>query len=325
MKITKTKHGYTTVIGIRDETGKVRSKRFSSPDKTLLILEVGEYKSRNRLYHESKTFRDSLERYITAREGRRSPATIRGYKSIQNTLLNDYGAFCGLSVDRVTDASVQTVINDKKPKTARNYVGLINAVLIAEGCKPVKVILPEKQSTDRPIPSEGEIKMLLCLLHNHKLEIPFQLAISGLRRGEICALTLDDLDGDTIHIHKSKVMAAGGEKVTRRSAKTDTSNRYITIPHELAEKIRRQGYFTKYTPNGLTVAYTKFLVRNKFPHYRLHDCRHFFASFCHSKGVPEADILAGGGWKTANIMKSVYRHSMAKNKANNQINSLLTK
>jgi integrase len=165
--------------------------------------------------------------------------------------------------------------------------------------------------------------MLLCLLHNHPLEIPFHLAILGLRRGEICALELSDLsDDDILHVHKSRVPIYGGGTKVNLSAKTDTSNRFVAIPHDIAEKIRGQGYVTNYSTNGLTGALRKYLRKYKFPPYRLHDCRHFFASYCHAHGVPEADILAGGGWKTANVMRSVYRHSMAKNKAGAAIMSL---
>ena len=85
--------------------------------------------------------------------------------------------------------------------------------------------------------------------------------------------------------------------------------------------IRERGVPT-YHPSTLTNQFHDFLVRYKFPPYRLHDCRHFFASYCHSIGIPEADILAGGGWKTANVMKAVYRHSMARNRASAAINNL---
>ena len=36
----------------------------------------------------------------------------------------------------------------------------------------------------------------------------------------------------------------------------------------------------------------------------------YFASVLSENGVPEADILALGGWETDYVMKNVYRHSM---------------
>lgn len=302
MKITKTKHGYSAVVYIgTDDTGKKITKRFTAASKPDLLRDIADYKTRRHVSTESKLFGDALERYLTARNGLRSASTLRAYKTIQRGLKERYAAFCSLPIDRITERSVQTVIDDLQrsghsPKTLRNWVGLINAVLIAEYQQPVRAILPAKKIIDRPIPSEGEVRMLLCLMHGHKLEIPFQLSLLGLRRGEICALELSDLDQDDIlHIHRSRVMEDGGRIVTNETPKNDTSNRFIQIPHHLAEQIRKEGCVTRYTPNGLTRMYSEFLKRYKFPPYRLHDGRHFFASYCHSEGVPEADILSAGG------------------------------
>ena len=323
MKITKTKKGnFTTVVHVgTTQLGKKITKRFTAPTKKELHIVVAEYLSNNRIALESHAFSDALDRYITAREALRSPSTIRSYKSMAKALKMRYGSFAELHTDRITDRDVQVIVDDLvrrewSPKTIQNWVGLINAVLIAEKRRPTRPLVPARKQIDREIPSEGEIRMLLCLLHGHKLEIPFQLAILGLRRGEICALTLDDLNQDNVlHIHKARVRGEGGYTVIRDTPKTQASNRFIQLPEDLARRIRSQGYVTRYTLSGLSCAYTDFLRKYKFPPYRLHDCRHFYASYCHAKGVPEADILAGGGWKTSNVMKSVYRHSMARNRA----------
>ena len=47
------------------------------------------------------------------------------------------------------------------------------------------------------------------------------------------------------------------------------------------------------------------------PHIRFHDLRHFFASYLHLKGVPDAYIEKYGGWKPgSNVMKKVYRNTI---------------
>lgn len=330
MKITKTKKGYTTVVNLgKDATGKQIIKRFSAETKTDLLRDVADFKASTYRGTESRIFADCLDRYITAREPHRSPSGIKGYKSIQRTFLRLYGDAGRLSVDSMTDHSVQLIVNDLQKrnyslKTIKNWIGLINSVLIEEGVKPARVIISQQKPQERDIPTSGEIKMLLCLMHGHRLEVPFKLALLGLRRGEICALTIQDLSKDNVlHIHRSKVLVDGGGFVVRDTAKNDTSNRFIQIPKDLADLIRRQGYVTDYGLNALSDAYQDFLVKYRFPKYRLHDCRHFYASYCHSLGIPEADILAGGGWKTSGIMKSVYRHSMAKNRASAAIGQLL--
>lgn len=330
MKITKTKTGkYTTVIHAgKDENGNYRKKRITGASRAEVAASAADYISNHRIAQESTQFLEALNRYITAREASRSVSTIRGYKSMRGVLSSKFGAFCSLKTLSITSDQVQAIVNqlvkeNYSVKTIRNWIGLINSVLTEAGGTPANVKIPKAPVIDRPIYSEGEIKMLLCLLHNHPLEIPFHLAILGLRRGEICALDVSDLsDDDVLHVHKSRVPIYGGGTKVNLSAKTDTSNRFVAIPPDIAEKIRAQGYVTTYSINGLTGALRKFLRKYKFPPYRLHDCRHFFVSYCHSKGVVEADILSAGGWKTPNIMRSTYRHSMAKNKAGAAIMSL---
>lgn len=331
MKITKTKSGYTTVVDVgADQNGVRKKKRFTAASRSELKQAVTMFKAERHIYFNSMLFADCLERYINEREGIRSPSTIHGYRSVQRAINDKYPAFCGLPVDRITDRDVQVVVSSLKrdgysPKTIRNWIGLINAVLIAERQSPVKVAVPARVTTDRPIPTKGEITMMLCLMHNHPLEVPFRLALMGLRRGEICALTLDDLDDDDVlHIHRSAVISDDYHVEIKDSPKTDASNRYIQLPKDLADQIREKG-ITSYYPNSLTISFQRFLRRYKFPPYRLHDCRHFFASYCHSIGIPEADILAGGGWKTSNVMRQVYRHSLAANEASKAIASVFSR
>ena len=321
MKITQTKSGkYTAVVDVGvDQDGKRIKKRFTAETRPDLRQAVIDFKAERRRYFVSTAFRDCLTRYIDARDGLLSPSTLHGYKSVQRSLEASYPAFMALSVGKISDRDVQGVVaalnrEEYSPKTVRNWVGLINAVLIEERQAPARVTVPARVSSDRPIPSKGEITMMLCLMHNHPLEIPFRLALMGLRRGEICALTLSDLDGDVLHIHRAAVADDEGYISIKDSPKTDASNRFIQLPHDLAERIRSEG-FCPYTLHQLSTAFRGFLKRYKFPPYRLHDCRHFFASYCHSIGVPEADILAGGGWKTSHVMRQVYRHSLAQNAA----------
>lgn len=331
MKITQTKTGsFTTVVSIgKDANGKQRFKRFTSWSKNQLKLDVKEYLSKKRIAAQSHQFQHAMERYIVERDGLRSASTIRGYRAIQKALLTEEPDFCNMRTNNIMTRNVQAVVNNmlKKglsEKTVRNRVGLINAVLTNDDAPATKPLMPRKKITDREIPSECEIKMMLCLLHGTRLEVPFQLGLLGLRRGEICALGLEDLDSkNVLHIHRAMVMDEDGFLLINDFPKTDTSNRFIRIPDYLADKVRAQGFFTKFTINGITDSYIYFRDKYKFPKYRFHDLRHFFVSYCHERGVPEADILAGGGWKTPNVMRNVYRHAMAKNKATAEIGSFL--
>lgn len=68
----------------------------------------------------------------------------------------------------------------------------------------------------------------------------FNLAIyTGLRKGELLALQWDDIDfsSDIIHIRKS-VTKVNGKQVCK-TPKTRTSNRTVSIPHSLTERLSK--------------------------------------------------------------------------------------
>lgn len=319
MKITRLPSGtYRTLVYLgKDQNGKKKYKSLTHKDKKKLAAMAAAYADMHRVYREAETFGAVAERYINEREAILSPSSIRGYRTILKALESDYGRFCALSV---SDAQPQAVIDSlarkgKSPKTIRNYSGFISAVINYAGETAPGVRLPARVRPECYIPDARTMQALLKDLEGHRLEIPVSLAILGLRRGEICGLELADLTGDLLHIHRAKVYASGGEIVTK-APKTYESDRYIEIPRKLADKIRAQGYITDYTPGALSDAWTAFLKAKGYKHFRLHDCRHFFVSYCHTVlGLSDAQIMRLGGWKTSHVMRSVYLQSMEDKKA----------
>ena len=129
-----------------------------------------------------------------------------------------------------------------------------------------------------------------------------------MRRGEICALTLEDIEGDVVHINKAVAQNEQNEFVLK-STKTTESERDIMIPMEIADMIRQQGYVYKGYPNSIICKLTKIQNKLGMQHFSLHKLRHYFAS----KMLTITDtktVQALGGWKTDNVMKTVYAHSM---------------
>jgi integrase len=51
--------------------------------------------------------------------------------------------------------------------------------------------------------------------------------------------------------------------------------------------------------------------------FRLHDCRHFFVSYCHDVlKLSDAEIIKLSGHETDSIMKRVYRHAVTDHSEN---------
>ena len=183
---------------------------------------------------------------------------------------------------------------------------------------PIKTTLPQKVKYDAYVPSESEIKAILCASEGTRYHIPYQLGVLGMRRGEICALTLDDIDGNIVKINKALVVNKDDEYVIKHSAKTDEGNREIYIPDKLRDEIQEAGVIYDGAPKVLIVSLHRFQDKLQIPRFRFHDLRHFYASYAHSMGMSDADIMKSGGWKSDYVMKSVYRHAMKDTLQNNQ-------
>ena len=59
------------------------------------------------------------------------------------------------------------------------------------------------------------------------------------------------------------------------------------------------------------MCHRRFLKKHGYPHFRLHDWRHFMVSSLHAAGLSDAFIQQMGGWTSERVMKGVYRHLMA--------------
>ena len=147
----------------------------------------------------------------------------------------------------------------------------------------------------------------------------------GLRRSEICALTESDLSGNVITINKAKVEDINGEWHIK-TTKTAASVRSIVLPDYIVDLIHERGFYTGH-PELIYRALQDAQTALGIPHFPLHKMRHFFASYMHHLGYSDKQIQALGGWKTDNIMKTVYTHEMeiekAKLQAANDLGSLM--
>jgi integrase len=172
----------------------------------------------------------------------------------------------------------------------------------------LKTTLPRLQKEKGYQPTTDDIKSVLEAVKGTEYSIPFQLGVLGMRRGEICALTLDDLKGCDLTINKTLVYNKGW--ILKHTAKTDESNRVICIPDKLSKEITNNGVIFDGDPKRLNNHLHRVQKSLNIPPFRFHDLRHYFASYASTLGMPEADIMAMGGWKSDHVFKSIYRDSM---------------
>ena len=267
------------------------------------------------------SFQEHATEYIHLRDDVISPSTIPGYESMLRNLPK---WFTSKEISEITQADLQRLVSehskDHSPKTVHNVHGFVSAVL--KQFRPNMVIhttLPQNVEYEPYTPSYEEVMAVLdASKEDKRYHIAFQLALMGLRRSEICALTLDDIEDNILTINKAKVKDNNGKYVIK-TTKTETSTRKIYIPDFIVKEIEEAGTIFDGYPNTILVALNRYQDKLGIPRFRLHDCRHFFASYAHQEGMSDADIMASGGWKTDHTMKRVYRHEMKAKEAQKKI------
>ena len=260
--------------------------------------------------HEKGTFESYCHRYIESKQNILSPESVRTYNGLINVLSD---RFKQLNLYDITQEDIQREINEHslshQPKSTRSLHGFIASVLgMYRPQFTLKTTLPRLEKKKRYIPSSNDIKLILGAINGTEYSIPFQLGILGLRRGEICALNLSDLDGRKLTINKTMVYYKGWS--VKNTPKTDDSNRTIIIPQALADEITSSGVIFDGDPKRLNKHLQRIQKQLGIPQFRFHDLRHYFASYASTMGIPEADIMAMGGWKSDHIFKSIYRDSL---------------
>ncbi len=270
--------------------------------------------NKERISRTDYTLKEAMEKYIASKENILSTTTIRGY----NTLLkNAYPEILQKRIRKLTAEDIQKWANayslNHSPKSVANAHGFISAVLsVYEPSFKLSTKLPEKEYHELYVPSDEDIKKLLKYIEGTELEKAVLLAAFGtLRRGEICALTDKDIDGDVITINKSMVRSKDGG-MTIKSPKTLSSNRSVEYPHFVIEKLKGvEGRLVKMHPEDISKNFGKILKQAGVPSFRFHDLRHYSASIMHAIGIPDQYIMARGGWKTDKVLKAVYRNVIA--------------
>ena len=257
------------------------------------------------------TFEDAAQKYIDAKRNVLSPRSILEYSRIAKRLSP---WFTGLTLSEITQADINKQVNelalDKSPKTVACMHGFITAVLgVYRPDFKVNTRLPQRIKKEPYIPSDDDVKKILQHVKGSQFEVPIILACYGMRRSEICALTVDDIDGDVVHINKALVQNDKKEWVVK-TTKTTSSTRDIVIPMEVADLIREQGYVYKGFPGSISNHLKRVQKELGIEQFSIHKLRHYFASKLSAMNIPDAEIMKLGGWETDHVMKTVYRHSM---------------
>ena len=193
------------------------------------------------------------------------------------------------------------------------------------------ISMPKTQTAEISVFSEFEIRRIRnCADLRNSIELGIVLTLfTGLRIGELCALTWEDIDiaEQLIYVRKTLFRIANQGHSEQKTTividtpKSKSSLRDVPIPTFLLEPIARlkanqysQNYFLSCSsrpdePRTYTERYKSFLRRIGVPYRNFHSLRHTFATQCVKSGVDVKTLSELLGHSSVKITLDRYVHS----------------
>lgn len=292
------------------------------------------------------------------------PTTFEKYEGIYRLYVNDSDIY-SIKIPDVKALQIQRYYNklSEKGKT-KNTIENLNKLLkqflnyaVDEGylaknpCIGKKIVIPGEKKAKEEVQhfSDEELNILISILDNNVYRELILIAIgTGLRRGELLALTWEDVDlkNNSIRINKSLskvyIIAADGSKERKQIIqvpKTKGSIRDVSFPCGLASafndlKLKQKRYKLKCglsyeqsdyiftTSSGslidvtnLSHAWKNILIQAKLPHKKFHALRHTFATKLFENEVPLKTVSELLGHSSIEITANTYTHVIPKEKS----------
>ena len=261
------------------------------------------------------TLTKAIDDYIEVRRNIISPATIRGYKIIQN---NRFQSMMKKDIYLVTQDQWQRAVNleAKKvnAKTLTNSWRFVSSVISESTGKSVSVQLPQIVRNERPWLTPDQVTTFVSAVKGTNIEIAALLALSSLRCSELLDLKWEniDLEKNTITVSGAAVYDEEGELIHKRENKNATSRRTVPIIpplHTALSAATRKGeYVISMTPNWIYKSINKVCEEHDLPKVGIHGLRHSFASLAFHLNMPEKVAMQIGGWSNDQTMKKIYTH-----------------
>lgn len=330
---------------------RVRCRRSTPP---LVFSNEGQINSdKYRKGQRRITFKSTVDLWLVSNEGRYKGSTENKYSYLLNThILPSLGdvPISQLSTKRINDFLKEKTHSGRldgtgglSPSYVRSIMLLINSVLKFADANSLRQ--PMAGATYKPT-IEKSVVDVLSLDEQRRLEDylldrcnPSKLGVflalqTGLRIGEVCALSWNDVDMQKrlIHVRHTIVRAPKVSEATTNSLcldvpKTRSSLRTIPMPTRLssilesAYKDRESDYVASkrdgfVSPRTFDYRYHRILKQSMVPNRNFHTLRHTFATRCIEAGVDVKTLSEILGHSNTSITLNTYVHSSLELKRN---------
>ena len=308
-----------------------------------------------------RTFSDVAREWLCYKKPLLKEASLSKYTNIINLHLIPF--FREQEVHDITSQEIEDFYNDLlatvtskgtiiAPKTALDILSVMKAIFVYANTKKYMNIFPVfrlecRAVTKKLVVLSGKnqkiLSAYLCLNLTHRNLGLLICLYTGIRLGEVCALTWDDISMTEGCIYITKTMQRiqkehDGKKtmVIIAEPKTECSIRTIPLPRQLIQiikssKLKQNGYlltgsWEKYIePRNYQYYFKKILRQCGIPQTNFHTLRHTFATRCVELGFDIKTLSEILGHSNINITLNRYVHpSFDLKKQNmNKINKLI--
>jgi len=339
------------------EKYKVLSKRFHGSARAAddALRDLVDQRTQSRVDGGSATFGQLLDRWLEECDRMElSPTTMRTYRAqINQTIRPRLGKLKlhQLSAKHLDDLYGAMKEVGQSPKTIRNHHAIISSALhqgvrwgwlrsnVAERARPPRVAQRRVQA-----PTVEEVREVIEEAERRDPRLAPLLmlaALTGMRRGELCALRWSDVDLElgVIEVSRSVVVVVGG--LCEKSTKTDRSRKValdvvgvsLLTAHrahvdqwitEVGETLASNAFVfspyveatTPFRPDNVTSFFTRVRDAVGASSVRLHDLRHFTATQLIGAGMDVRTVADFLGHSDPSLTLRVYSHAIQeRNKA----------
>lgn len=289
-----------------------------------------------------------------------SPYTMSSYRYMyggkKSTTIKNYFSGCTLQViDRQAIQDYVDLLSETgySSKTIRNYVhflgGIFNIAIrlgAIERSPCENVILPKNNSMGKSnnYLELDEAMIVLKKAEEHSVvcnAIYALLILLGLRRGELLALTWDDIDFDNNTITISKNLLYLEQEVIVKSPKTASGYRTLYLPQYVVNVLKklRKDYLSKLMKYGISNVSQNIITKDNgkpfmpehlgrfhrqffktlqgdVKYITIHGCRHTAASLMVSQGNDVKSIQETLGHSSLEMTLNIYSHALVSSKKN---------
>lgn len=274
----------------------------------------------------------------------RAETTVYAYQKIIDNHIDP--ALGTVPLKRLTPKMVQEYYtetqraNGLSSNTMRRHHDLLSSALrsaVRQDVIPAspmeRVEPPRVRTTESYFYNNQELKLLYQKIEGNILELAVKLAGSlGMRREEICGLKWENVDLQRHLVLIREARTAYGATIVQKETKNRSSVRTLYLPDEVyllleQEQARQQqerclqsptynptdhvildAKGVPYSPNALSLAFTRFVKKNDLPRLTFHGLRHTFATIASCQGTSLFDIGKALGHSTPATTGRIYTH-----------------